>query len=171
MTRFTFLVLFASFTLYAASWAAICTSARSILPIIRDCQDITEAVSLLSRIPGENTMKAWGRQLPTTPDTEKVPKVFWISGRGPTTCAIHMDVDAYDTWAVDFFRLSDVASAADEVISQCLVAKSKVGLAYPAGLDGRVHAKVKTFEGRPFYSIRNPGTLCSEIEADTGNVA
>ena len=152
MTLLTFLVLFASFAIYGASSAAICTSARGLLPTIRDCHDIAEAISLLSRNPSENTMKAWGRRLPTTPDTEMVPKVFWISGRGPTTCAIHVDVDAYDPWAVDDFRLSDVASAADEVIAQCLVAKSKLGLAYPAGLDGHVHAKVKNFEGRPFYS-------------------
>ena len=90
-------------------------------------------------------MRAWGRGLPTTLDTQKVPKVFWISGRGPTTCAIHVDVDAYDTFAVDHFRLSDVASGAEDVIAQCLVPKSKVGLAYPAGPDGHVHAKVRFF--------------------------
>ena len=90
-------------------------------------------------------MKVWGRELPTTLDTQKVPKVFWISGRGPTTCAIHVDVDAYSPFAVDSFRVSDVASAAEEVIAQCLVPARKVGLAYPAGVDGHVYAKVRTF--------------------------
>lgn len=94
-------------------------------------------------------MKAWGRRLPSTLDTQKVPKVFWISGRGPTTCAVHVDVDSYDLWAVDDFRLADVASAAEEVVAQCLSAKSKVGLAYPAGVDGHVHAKVRGFGGSP----------------------
>ena len=104
-------------------------------------------------------MKAWGRRLPTTLDTQKVPKVFWIVGRGPTTCAVHVDVDAYDLFAVDDFRLADVASAAEEVVAQCLSAKSKVGLAYPAGVDGHVHAKVRAFGGRPVYSFINPRTL------------
>ena len=153
MFRFPLLLLSASFTIYTCSRAAICTSVRGALPTLKDCKDIAEAVSWVSRLPGENNMKAWGRRLPTTLDTEKVPKVFWISGRGPTTCAIHVDVDAYDTWAVDNFRLSDVASAAEEVISQCLVPKSKVGLAYPAGADGAVHAKVGT------SSIMKPGTF------------
>ena len=87
-------------------------------------------------------MKAWGRNLPTTLDTQKVPKVFWISGRGPTTCAVHVDVDAYIPWAVDDFRVSDVAAAGGQVLAECLVARSKIGLAYPAGVDGHVYAKV-----------------------------
>ena len=96
-------------------------------------------------MPYENRMMAWGRELPTSLDTQQVPKVFWISGRGPTTCAIHVDVDAYSPFAVDSFRLSDVASAAEEVIAQCLIPKRKVGLAYPVGVDGHVYAKVRTF--------------------------
>ena len=88
-------------------------------------------------------MKAWGRRLPTTDDTQKVPKLFWIGGRGPVTCAVHVDVDDYDPIAVDNFRLSDVAAAAEDVIAQCLIPKGKVGLAYPAGPDGYVHAKVR----------------------------
>ena len=104
-------------------------------------------------------MKAWGRRLPTTLETQKVPKVFWISGRGPTTCAIHVDVDAYDLFAVDDFRLSDVASAGEEVVAQCLSAKSKIGLAYPAGPDGNVHAQVRIFGRKPNCSVKSPGTL------------
>ena len=104
-------------------------------------------------------MKAWGRRLPSTLDTQKVPKVFWISGRGPTTCAIHVDVDSYDLWAVDDFRLADVASAGEEVVVQCLTAKGKVGLAYPAGADGHVHAKVRTAGGRPICSTNIPRAL------------
>lgn len=153
MFRFPLLLLCASFAIYTHSQAAICTDSRGPLPTIKDCKDIVEAVTYLSRLPGENAKKAWGRQLPTTPDTEKLPKVFWISGRGPITCAIHVDVDAYDTWAVEDFRMSDVASAAEEVIATCLVPRRKVGLAYPAGADGHVHARVRTI------SIVNLGTI------------
>ncbi|KAF6235280.1 hypothetical protein HO173_006474 [Letharia columbiana] len=142
MFQSSLLLLFAPFTIYTLSQAAICTPAPGLLPTVSDCTDLLEAISWLSRMPGENNMKAWGRRLPTTLDTQKVPKVYWISGRGPTTCAVHVDVDSYDLWAVDDFRLADVASAGEEVVAQCLSAKSKVGLAYPAGADGLVHAKV-----------------------------
>ncbi|KAF6224283.1 hypothetical protein HO133_010858 [Letharia lupina] len=141
MFQSSLLLLFAPFTIYTLAQAAICTTAPGLLPTVSDCTDLLEAISWLSRMPGENNMKAWGRRLPTTLDTQKVPKVYWISGRGPTTCAVHVDVDSYDLWAVDDFRLADVASAGEEVVAQCLSAKSKVGLAYPAGADGLVHAK------------------------------
>lgn len=145
--------------MYTYSQAAICTAARGLLPTISDCNELIEAITWLSRIPGENNMKAWGRRLPTSLDTQKVPKVFWISGRGPTTCAIHIDVDPYDLWAVDDFRLADVATVGEEVVAQCLSAKNKVGLAYPAGADGHVHAKVRAFQGTSIASINNPRAL------------
>ncbi len=143
MFRISLLLLSAWFSIYKLSQAAICTAARGPLPTVKDCTDLTDAIKWLSSLPNENNVKAWGRRLPTTLDTQKVPKVFWISGRGPTTCAVHVDVDSYDLWAVDNFTLSDVASAGQEVVAQCLSAKSKVGLAYPAGPDGEVHAKVR----------------------------
>ena len=129
--------------MYTFSQAAICTSRRGLLPTINDCRDIAEAIDLVSRMPNENNMRAWGRGLLTTDDTQMVPKVFWLVGPGPTTCAVHVDVDAYNPWAVDNFRLSAVASAAQEVIAQCLVPQRKLGLAYPAGADGHIHAKVR----------------------------
>ena len=141
MSRIKLSMLFTSF-IYALSQAVVCIRAPALLPTISDCTTIVEAIGWLSRMQGENTMRAWGRHLPTTLDTQKVPKVFWISGRGPTTCAVHVDVDAYHPWAVDDFRLSDVAAAGEQVVAQCLMARSKIGLAYPAGMDGHVYAKV-----------------------------
>lgn len=142
MFRLKLSLLFTLF-LYALSQAVTCIRAPALLPIVSDCTSIVDAITWLSRMQGENTMKAWGRRLPTTPDTEKVPKVFWISGRGPSTCAVHVDVDAYDLWAVDSFRLSDVALAGEQVVVRCLIPRSKIGLAYPAGRDGHVYAKVR----------------------------
>lgn len=159
MFRFSLLLLFASFTIFTLSQAAICTAAPGLLPTMSDCNDLIEAIDSLSRLPGENTMRAWGRRLPTTLDTQKVPKVFWIAGRGPTTCAIHVDVDAYNPWAVDDFRLADVAAAGQEVVTQCLIGKGKVGLAYPAGIDGHVHAKVRVLGGRLICLTVLPRTL------------
>lgn len=147
MILFSFLLLCTSFTIYALSQAAICTPARGLLPTVGDCKDLIDAIAWLSRMPDENNMKAWSRRLPTTLDTQKVPKVFWISGRGPTTCEVRVDVDSYDLFAVDDFRLADVASAGEEVVAQCLSPRRMVGLAYPAGPDGHVHAKVRPFGG------------------------
>ena len=140
MARLRLSMLFTSF-IYALSQAVVCIRPPALLPTVNDCTTIVEAISWLSRMPGENTMKAWGRNLPTTLDTQKVPKVFWISGRGPTTCAVHVDVDAYVPWAVDDFRVSDVATVGGQVLAECLVARSKIGLAYPAGVDGHIYAK------------------------------
>ena len=158
MFPFPLLVLSTSFTVYALSQAAICTSSSGPLPRVKDCREIAEAVALLSRLPGENEKKAWGRNLPNTDISQRIPKVFWISGRGPRTCAIHVDVDAYDPLAVDEFRLSDVAAAGEEVINQCLLPpRRKVGLVYPAGPLTSVHAKVRFSEMT--HSSSTPGTL------------
>ena len=108
-------------------------------------------------------MRAWGRRLPTTRDTQSVPKIFWIAGRGPITCAIHVDVDAFDPLAVDDFRLADVASAGDDVIAQCLATQRKVGWAYPAGPDGKVQAKVKLSGGRLHYTVEDLRALHTYI--------
>ena len=138
-------LLLICFIIFTNTQAAICITTRGLRPTINDCRDIAEAVSSLSQLPNENKLKAWGRGLPTTLDTQQLPTVFWLSGRGPTTCAIHVDVDAFSPFAVDNFRLSDVATAATEVIDQCLIRKRKVGLAYPVVVDGHVYAKVRTF--------------------------
>ena len=148
MSRLKLSMLFTSL-IYALSQAVVCIRPPALLPIISDCTTIVEAIGWLSRMQGENTMRAWGRGLPTTADTQKVPKVFWISGRGPTTCAVHVDVDEYVPWAVDDFRVSDVAAAGEQVVAQCLMARSKIGLEYPAGVDGHVYAKVRD----KFYQI------------------
>ena len=145
MFRSPLLLLLTCFTISTHARDAICITSPGLLPTIRDCIDIAEAVGWLSQLPRENDMKAWGRGLPTTSDTQQIPKVFWISGRGPVTCAIHVDVDAYSPFAVESFRLSDVALAAEEVIAQCLIPKRKIGLVYPVGVDGHVYAKVRTF--------------------------
>lgn len=68
-----------------------CFHARSALPIVHECQDLTQAIAYLSRLPNENNVKAWGRRLPTGPETQNVPKVYWIVGRGPKTCAVHVE--------------------------------------------------------------------------------
>lgn len=74
--------------LISISHAMECLPPRGNLPTVRDCRDLTDAIAYLARLPGENNLKTWGRRLPSTPDTQKVPKIYWIVGRGPTTCAV-----------------------------------------------------------------------------------
>lgn len=108
-----------------------CFHARSALPILSHCQDITDAIAYLSRMPGENDLRAWGRRLPTSQYTEKLPKVYWLSGRGPTTCAVQVDVNPTNYFAVDSFRQSNVSVCAARVVDQCLARQRRIGLDYP----------------------------------------
>ncbi|MCJ1459223.1 hypothetical protein MMC28_009600 [Mycoblastus sanguinarius] len=118
-----------------------CISPPGALPTFPDCRDLTNAIAYASRLPGGNTPKSWGRYLPETPDTTKLPKVYWLAGRGPATCAVHVDVNADDTFAVDFFRLRSIGLAAETVVAQCLLGQSKIGLAYPS-YSRHVYAKI-----------------------------
>ena len=118
-----------------------CYHARSALPILLHCEELAEAIDYLSRRPGENDIMAWGRRLPTTRHTQKLPKVYWISGRGPSTCAIHIDVNPTDYFAVDSFNQSRVASCASRVVQQCLAQQGLLGLDYPTA-EEHVYVKV-----------------------------
>lgn len=91
MLDFPLLVAVVLSSIYRVAMSTECLHARSALPIVHHCQDLTDAIAYLSRLPNENNLRAWGRHLPTGPDTEKVPKVYWIVGRGPTTCAVHVE--------------------------------------------------------------------------------
>lgn len=126
-----------------------CLLPPGALPIVRHCQDLTDAIAYLSRLPEENNLKTWGRRLPSTANSQKVPKIYWIVGRGPTTCAVHVDVNADDTFAVDTFRVKAVGLATERVVSRCLVGQRKIGLEYPSG-GQHVYAKVVRTDS-PFF--------------------
>lgn len=132
-----------------------CISPPGALPTLPDCRDLTNAIAFASRLPGENVLKSWGRHLPETPDTVKLPKVYWLSGRGPTTCAVHVDVSAEEYFAVDEFRLRSVGVAAESVVAQCLLRLSQIGFSYPSPSQ-HVYAKIVRTDD-PFLSelLRN----------------
>lgn len=140
MLRCLLILLPLMFVPHVVSKGIRCTDAKGPLPTIKHCNELTEAIDMLSRLPGENNMRAWGRRLPTTDLTQNLPKVFWIAGRGPTTCAVHVDVDEDDYFAVDDFRVRSVGMAAGRVVAQCLVARGKIGLAYPG--QGHVYVRI-----------------------------
>lgn len=143
----TTMILFSTSSLPLLS--SLCTVAQclrcmpppGILPNLPDCRDLTNAIAYVSRLPGENVRKSWGRGLPETPDTVRLPKVYWLSDRGPTTCAVHVDVSADDYLAVDEFRLRSVGVAAERVVAQCLLRLSQIGLSYPSS-SRHVYAKI-----------------------------
>ena len=77
----------------------------------------------------------------STEDTQNIPKVYWIGGRGPTTCAIHVDVNPEELLAVETFRVRSVGLAAERIVSRCLVRERKTGLDYP-GTAEHVYARI-----------------------------
>ena len=72
--------------------------------------------------------KDWGRDLPSTAFTEKLPKLFWLAGRPiPSTCGIDIDVAPDIPLAVESFDLMAVALAAEKILRICLYGRSQVG--------------------------------------------
>ena len=150
------MILFSTSSLFFLS--SLCTVAQCLrcisppgaLPTLPDCRDLTNAIAYVSRLPGENVRKSWGRRLPETPDTVNLPRVYWLSGRGPSTCAVHVDVSADDYLAVDEFRLRSVGVAAERVVAQCLLRLSQIGFSYPSP-SHHVYAKIVRTDN-PFLS-------------------
>ena len=136
----SFISLFIILQFLNVTYAVICTTPRSILPTPKDCHELVDAIELLSRLPPYNEPKIWARHYEDTESTRKLPKDYWVQGRGPSTCAIHVDVIPYgDINAEDRFGLINVANAGEIITEQCLVRHRKLGLEYP-GLRGNVEA-------------------------------
>ena len=154
---------------YQGSQGIECYRARTAIPLAGHCQALVEAIEYLSGMPGENNVRSWGRHLPTTPQTMKVPKVYWIGGRGPDTCAVHVDVRSTDLFAVDSFRQSDVARSATRVVAACLVRQLKLGLDYPTELE---HVYVKIVRSDAPFLMRSFGKYSDENVSlpDSGEV-
>ena len=137
-----------------------CYRARSALPIASHCQDLIGAIDYLSRMPGQDNIRTWGARLPTTPDSMNLPQVYWIGGRGPETCAVHVDVDPLQYFAVDSFTQGSVSLTAAKIQVSCLVKQGLLGLDYP---NGAKHVFVKLVRtDAPFalkllgsYEVRN----------------
>ena len=142
-------------TLYPSSLGTECFHARRALPIISHCQDLVDGIFYLSHMPGEDNLREWGWRLPTSVNTEHLPKIYWIVDRGPTTCAVHVDVSPVNHFSVDSFRQSDVGMAAARVVDNCLMRQRLLGLDYPHG-SHHVYAMVVRTDA-PF-GLKLPGT-------------
>ena len=112
--------------------AYYCTPPRSLLPTPKDCHELIDALESLSRLPPFNAAKTWSRNVEDTVTTQQLPKDYWVQGRGPSTCAIHIDIVPYGNInAEDSFDLRSVANAGEIVIEQCLVRRRNLGTEYP----------------------------------------
>ena len=112
--------------------AYICTRPHGVLPSPKDCHELIDSIEALSRIPPFNTPKLWSRHVEDTAETLKLPKDYWLQGRGPSTCAFHVDVVPWgDLNGNDTFSFRGMATAGEIIVEQCLVKRRKLGLAYP----------------------------------------
>ncbi|KAL9002683.1 MAG: hypothetical protein Q9188_004409, partial [Gyalolechia gomerana] len=88
-------------------------SPSSLLPPYRDCRVIIAGIDWLSTRATERGPRDWGRAVHTAATTERLPKFFMIQGRQPpNVCAVEVDVDPIDYYAIDTFTLEEVAEAA-----------------------------------------------------------
>lgn len=72
-------------------------------------------------------LKEWGRDLENTATTVHLPKIYWIAGAGPRTCAVVVDVDNRTPDYIERFNLGEVGHAAEHIENACLFRKGEVG--------------------------------------------
>ena len=105
----------------------LCYRPPNLLPLMRDCKELTEAIAEASLIPSENLPFTWGRALPNEGDQRHLPKIYWLVGPGPKTCAAHLDALDSAPNAQSTFRLRSVGFVVEAVVSKCLARQRKVG--------------------------------------------
>ena len=144
MLRHPRLLLAVAFSLYTTSLALRCFPGR--VPQLDHCVTLVGAISYISQLPMQDEPKEWGRTIETGPYAQKVPMSYLIEGPEQNTCAVYVDVNAEDYYAIDTFKVLDVAVAAHAVVTSC-VGLGQIGLARPAGVQ-HVFAKVMRSDGR-----------------------
>ncbi|KAL8943258.1 MAG: hypothetical protein Q9216_001169 [Gyalolechia sp. 2 TL-2023] len=102
-------------------------SQGSQLPIMAHCDDLVAALFYASHLPRHDNIQIWGRGLPSDVYTESLPKVYWLGGRGPQTCAIDLDADPLHPDARETFRLRAVGFAGARIEELCLKSRRQLG--------------------------------------------
>ena len=102
-------------------------SRGSQLPIVAHCDHLVGALFYASRLPAHDGAVTWGRGLPSDAHTESLPKIYWLAGRGPQTCALNLDADPLHPDTRETFRLRAVAIAAGRVTELCLKNRAQLG--------------------------------------------
>ena len=124
-----FIALFLHF--FPVASAVICFSSHHILPTSKDCHELIDALEFLARYPPYNLPMTWSRHVEDTSSNRKLPKDYWLQGRGPSTCAIHIDAVPWNVDAEESFQLKSVANLGEVLVEQCVVRRRQLGLAYP----------------------------------------
>lgn len=126
MLSFQECLLAITFCLYSTSSALECYTGS--LPNPPDCEVLIAALYALSHTPGQNDPKEYGRTVQSDRYSEKIPKVYYLGGPEDYNCALYVDVEVTDFYAIDTFRLEDVARAANAIFTLCLVSQGKLGM-------------------------------------------
>lgn len=146
--------------------AYICTRPHGVLPIPKDCHELIDSIEALSLIPPYNTPKLWSRLVEDTTTSLKLPKDYWLQGRGPSTCAIHVDVAPWgDLRANDTFTFRGMSTAGEIIVEQCLVKRRNLGLAYP-GVKEIVQVRILRTDA-PWFK-RKVGTVTNLFRLSNG---
>ena len=119
------------FYLLTPTQSYTCTLPHSRLPTTSDCHELIDALEGLSHLHPFNIPKLWSRSVEDTLTTLKLPKDYWLQGRGPSTCAIHVDAVPWNTSAEETFSLASASIVAEIIVEQCLIRGKKLGWAYP----------------------------------------
>ena len=123
------LLTLSSFPILTTAASMICYDPPSILPRTSDCNDLVSAINYAASL--QPAPKTWGRHLPDSPETASLPKIYYYDGPGPgySTCAVEVDVDPQDVWAIETLTLRRVKLAAENIVDKCLENNRLVGLA------------------------------------------
>ena len=98
------------------------------LPITVHCRELANAIIYAGNLPEYRAPRSWGRGLQDNETATKIPKLYWLPGRGPSSCALQIDVQPPNVFAVEKFTLTDVGVAAAMIINFCLIENRKLGL-------------------------------------------
>ncbi|KAL9031211.1 MAG: hypothetical protein Q9196_000747 [Gyalolechia fulgens] len=132
--------------------ALLCHLDGSQLPIVAHCDDLVAAILHTSYLPRHNDVQTWGRGLPSDAHTESLPKIYWLAGRGPQTCAIELDADPLHLDARETFRLRAVGVAGVRIQELCLKSRGQIGRDR-LGPNGHVIAKLVRSDSSLFFRM------------------
>lgn len=125
-----------------------------------DCLEISMKLHEASLLPGGRVMKEWGRALPNTDTTGSLPKLYWVTGAGPKTCGVEVNVNPRTPDATDMLSLYDIAFGAGQVVVKCFFNQGVLGL-YRTGAHRRIEVKM--------VKINKPGLMRPGQEEETGS--
>jgi hypothetical protein len=139
MPRSPIFLLAALFSLSSPCLSTECYNAPAALPSYRDCHTLLDGILYLSRLPGQNRPKEWGRNLTTGLNAERLPKLYWLDGPERYNCGIRLD--GISQYASEIFKVIAVYYSGNRLVLHCLAMQRQLGVDWP-GLDHHVTASL-----------------------------